>query len=418
MNVTESIQDFTEEAKSFRYIGIAIGFTDIILGTGGNLLTIIAVGMNREMRRNSFNMLIVNLAIIDLLTALVMMPFNVMGYILMDWPLGTTTCILQAFFYFSCGYTSVVCLISITVNRLIGIVFPSRYTSIFTDQRVRYVIFTCWIFAPAFLMPFLIASLLRHYNKQPLITGWNKKQFLCTFVNLGQPGLADWANYMKAIRAIFQFMPTVIMVISYAIMVYYVKKSNKRFEALKHPGYNEYRRKMLSKDSRQNSDNVIQVRHADDVSGDVTNENADKSNISPLSRSGSVLGRISTMVWRNESNISRTPSQALRKINRSHSQQERHIQEKHLAYLSIIICVTFNLLFLPSLVVSYIGSRDPRPNMVASNVTWFNSCVNPIIYVIMHKGMRREYKKLIRKIFTSVRDRCVKKSPTVLTSRV
>ena len=41
-------------------------------------------------------------------------------------PYGIETCIGQAFVYFTCGYTSVVFLVAITLNRLIGIIYPTR----------------------------------------------------------------------------------------------------------------------------------------------------------------------------------------------------------------------------------------------------------------------------------------------------
>ena len=68
-----------------RYLGISIGIFDIIVGTFGNLLTIIAFMKNRKLRRNVFNHFIVNLGVIDLLTASCMMPFNVAGYIYQEW---------------------------------------------------------------------------------------------------------------------------------------------------------------------------------------------------------------------------------------------------------------------------------------------------------------------------------------------
>ena len=33
----------------------------------------------------------------------------------------------KAYIYFCCGYTSVVCLVAITLNRLVGIVYPLHY---------------------------------------------------------------------------------------------------------------------------------------------------------------------------------------------------------------------------------------------------------------------------------------------------
>ena len=37
------------------------------------------------------------------------------------------SCLIQAFYYYCCGYTSIVCLMAISVNRLIGITMPTYY---------------------------------------------------------------------------------------------------------------------------------------------------------------------------------------------------------------------------------------------------------------------------------------------------
>ena len=93
-----------------------------------------------------------------------MMPFNVSGYIMKEWPLGgdSITCSIQAFVYFcywfhihtsrelpvvayhwicyeidqSCGYTSVVCLLAITVNRFIIIIYRDVYVQVFSRKNV------------------------------------------------------------------------------------------------------------------------------------------------------------------------------------------------------------------------------------------------------------------------------------------
>lgn len=101
-------------------------------------------------------------SIIDFLTAVFMMPLHVVGYVLMKWPFPQWMCAFQeslpfrihpcgyrlvqgqalsnylaliifwldlhqAYIYFCCGYTSVVCLVAITLNRLVGIVYPLHY---------------------------------------------------------------------------------------------------------------------------------------------------------------------------------------------------------------------------------------------------------------------------------------------------
>ena len=45
------------------------------------------------------------------------------------WPLQSISysCELQAFYYYCCGYTSIVCLMAISINRLVGICMPTYY---------------------------------------------------------------------------------------------------------------------------------------------------------------------------------------------------------------------------------------------------------------------------------------------------
>jgi len=67
-----------------RYVGIAVGLTDILLGSLGNLLTIIVFSRSSSLRV-SFNIFILNLAVIDLITSTLMMPLQVAGYVQMNW---------------------------------------------------------------------------------------------------------------------------------------------------------------------------------------------------------------------------------------------------------------------------------------------------------------------------------------------
>ena len=93
---------------------------------------------------------------------------------------------------FSCGYTSICCLMSIAVNRLIGIVYPLQYKvrsykikqycmqpwqRYFSTVPTVFIIVVCWIFAPIMLLPFLV---LKNEDQTDML-GWQSSQLICTF---------------------------------------------------------------------------------------------------------------------------------------------------------------------------------------------------------------------------------------------
>jgi len=59
---------------------------------------------------------------------------------------------------------------------------------------------------------------------------------------------------------------------------------------------------------------------------------------------------------------------------------------------------------------------DTRVHMMASNLSWFNTAINPIIYAIMNRKFRSEYICIIKRVVARVR-RCSffsrKESPVV-----
>ncbi|XP_076800270.1 G-protein coupled receptor 84-like isoform X1 [Clavelina lepadiformis] len=330
--------------EDFRFLGITIGIIDIICGSIGNLLTIVVFARNAGLQ-SSFNCFIISLAAIDFLTATFMMPFNVAGYVKMDWPLGGSTSFttpIQAFVYFCCGYTSIVCLVVITVNRFISIRFPDSYQTLFSKTRVLVVIVGSWIFAPSFLLPLLVESL----TDEKKILGWNKRQFLCTFISLPE----SWQAYMQILRVLFQFLPIVIMAVLYSAMFWRVKK-NKPLTS------------QLPWEQNKNSTGP--------EANNLINMNNTELNL-------------------NEEEM---------KIAQNMTSNTKRDNERQLLVVSLAICIVFSILFLPSLIINLLPNRsslDFRIHMAASNITWLNSCVNPFIYVIANPKFRMEYYLLLK----------------------
>ena len=82
-------------------------------------------------------------------------------------------------------------------------------------------------------------------------------------------------------------------------------------------------------------------------------------------------------------------------INRAQKANQRLIK------VSMVICAAFAVTFLPSVIISLLPGRscfDVRVHMLASNLSWFNSCFNPIIYAIFNPNFRNAYKVIICKL--------------------
>ena len=74
---------------------------------------------------------------------------------------------------------------------------------------------------------------------------------------------------------------------------------------------------------------------------------------------------------------------------------------QRLIKVSMVICAAFAVTFLPSVIINLLPGRscfDVRVHMLASNLSWFNSCFNPIIYAIFNPNFRNAYKIIIYKL--------------------
>ena len=69
----------SDYSYAIRTLGICIGIFDIIVGTIGNTLTLLAIITNKKLHK-PFYIFIANLSVIDFLTASLIIPFNVASY--------------------------------------------------------------------------------------------------------------------------------------------------------------------------------------------------------------------------------------------------------------------------------------------------------------------------------------------------
>lgn len=352
-----------------------------------------------------------------------MMPFNVTSYVLGYWPFGSKwTCSLQAIYYYCCGYTSIVCLLAISLNRLIGICFSNYYNIVFSKRSIYFEILFTWVFAPALMCPFVFNSGFQ----------WVDKYSLCVFNTMHFT--ANWMRYMQFTRITFQLVPIFIFIVIYSTIFFTVRGSGMQVIKM---SLKSNSGTSTSEDSTAKDDEVLVKPSKGSWR---TGKNGERWSIFPkiLTRSRSDL---SSGARRPKEGV--PPSSAVRLVISApggESKGDKHLShgryitrplhgirrgtasdvrnngtngvgvqtkmmvnrqnvDYKLLAISVTIVIVFMALFLPSVIVNLLpGSRnfDPRIHSLCSVVTWFNSMVNPIIYCFLNARFRKEYKKIIR----------------------
>ena len=138
----------------------------LLLSFFGNVFIIMVVLKHRDLR-NTANYFIVNMAVSDLIFALVVFPLQITRLVTASWywpvkgTLGSFFCKLFHFANPVSIHVSAQSLVWIAIDRFVAVVFPMRIASISTKIRI-IAIASSWIFAGLFNSPRLIIFELVH----------------------------------------------------------------------------------------------------------------------------------------------------------------------------------------------------------------------------------------------------------------
>lgn len=173
------------------------------VGISGNLIVILTILLNGSMRSGVY-FLLCNLAVSDLLFA-ILMSFHInMLTEKYNWQFGETFCKIYFFSYRLFYSVSMLNLIMITVQRYRATRYPFAFR--FKARRTSTLIITCWVLAAVISSPFLFV--MKHTN----LGGENYRCF------------QEWPNretrhaYYICILTILYILPFLVLAILYGIM--------------------------------------------------------------------------------------------------------------------------------------------------------------------------------------------------------
>ena len=168
--------------------------------------------------RKPVNFFIVNMAMSDLLNPIFHFPWRLTDLHADSWlisgSLGLALCKLLSFLSDVSTGASVQSLLLIAVDRFGAVLFPLR-SPLISSKLCPFFILGTWIIAMAVHLPYLVALKLAEYRPGQLVCVWRWNEAFGESSSL--------ANYFIALSVVLFYIPIVMLVILYSIIVIKLK---------------------------------------------------------------------------------------------------------------------------------------------------------------------------------------------------
>ena len=181
----------------------------------GNSLVLVLMHKSARLRTIT-NRYITAIAIIDLLSATILMPMTGATLMTGQWLFGDLGCGVHAFFMHFCLYASACTLALTAVNRYVKIVKPVKYRAIFTEKRSTIYLACAW-------------GLVTAYVIVPNLAGWAHFRFhpghvVC--LSAFKPGSDAYAAHYTIVIGGFVVVPLVLASVCYYKISQTIKSHN------------------------------------------------------------------------------------------------------------------------------------------------------------------------------------------------
>ncbi|KAF7998015.1 hypothetical protein HCN44_009413 [Aphidius gifuensis] len=212
MNITRPYATYISDTAAVFIINFSI------LGTIGNILTIIAFRSSNKIQKNATKRFIINLAISDLILSAISLPILAGQFLFDDWLFNRPLCTVSSVILFGNINVTLLSMTAIAITRYFMVLKPTVYPRYFTDKNVSTTMILIWIFSYLERVP-------------PTFDLWgtidvNPKTFSCGSYNHRH----HWfdPNYVLAMIAFIT--PCLVMSYSYVSIYFKIKKTRENVE--------------------------------------------------------------------------------------------------------------------------------------------------------------------------------------------
>ncbi|XP_044515767.1 5-hydroxytryptamine receptor 4 [Gracilinanus agilis] len=222
--------------EGFRYaekIGLLIFLSAVILmAILGNLLVMVAVCRDRQLRKIKTNYFIVSLAFADLLVSVLVMPFGAIELVQDVWIYGEMFCLVRTSLDVLLTTASIFHLCCISLDRYYAICCqPLVYRNKMTPLRITLMLGGCWVI-PMFIS---FLPIMQRWNNIGIIDLIEKRQFdqdsnstYCIFM-VNKP-------YAITCSVVAFYIPFILMVLAYYRIYITAKEHARQIRILQRAG--------------------------------------------------------------------------------------------------------------------------------------------------------------------------------------
>lgn len=376
---------YHESVLGYRYFAVIWGVVVAATGTVGNVLTLLALAIRPKLRTR-FNLLIANLTLADLLYCTLLQPFSVDTYLHLHWRTGTIFCRIFGLLLFTSNSVSILTLCLIALGRYLLIAHPKLFPQVFSAKGIVLALVGSWIVGVTSFAPLWNVFVL-----VPLVC-------TCSFDRMrGRP-------YTTILMGIYFVLGLSSVGVFYCLIHRQVKSAARALD--------QYGLQPASIHSNQvaGTHEAMPGRFQELDSGVASRGPSEGISSEPVS-----AATTQTL----EGDSSEAGDQGFRKVPQQIA--ERSLPEVHrkareatgarkapdassefgkVTLMCFAVFVCFALSYIPFLLLNILDGRGRAPrvvHMVAANLTWLNSCINPVLYAAMNRQFRQAYGSILKR---------------------
>ncbi|XP_066519630.1 G-protein coupled receptor 84 isoform X2 [Hoplias malabaricus] len=391
----DSFSCASPSVEGYRYFGVLWGCFVTIVGTLGNLLTVLAFATDTRLRTR-FNVLIVNLAFADLLYCTILQPVSVDSYLYLRWRGGATWCQMFGLLLFLSNSVSIITLCLIAVSRYLVVAHrTSRFARLLlSHQGIGVLLVSSWALGlasfgplwPVYTFTTQVCTCSFHRTRgRPYTT---VLLFFYFFFGLGFVGLFYFLIYRKvktAAKALIKYRPS--------------RRSS--------------RRKQAEVEGTDGDDSGIGAGTTATHSSEISDQTLEISHSKCISQHSGTVSTISPGVQQATCNAVKevssvikpspkipVPAPAQAPTSSSNSGEDNEFKRVTRMCFTVFLC--FIGCFAPFLLLNILDKKNKAPQVVhmfCANLTWLNSCINPLLYAAMNRQFSQAYKDLLSRAF-------------------